>query len=75
MNKPSLIYNVDESGLPLDHRSPYALSKKGQKKVRHISSGNKAQVTVVGCINASGQAIPPFIVFDAKNHEFAIDRA
>jgi len=66
-NKPSQIYNVDESGVPLDHRSPYVLTKKGQKKVRYISSGNKAQITVVGCINASGQAIPPFIVFDAKN--------
>jgi len=23
MNKPSQIYNIDESGVPLDHRSPY----------------------------------------------------
>ena len=32
MNKPSQIYNVDESGAPLDHRLPYVLTKKGQKK-------------------------------------------
>jgi len=24
-------------------------------------------VTVVGCINAVGQALPPFVIFDAKN--------
>jgi len=64
MHKPSQIYNVDETGMPLDHRSPYVLNRKGQKKVWYCSSGNKAQVTVVGCI---GQAIPPFVVFDAKN--------
>ena len=67
MHKPSQIYNVDETGMPLDHRSPYVLTRKGQRKVRYCSSGNKAQVTVIGCINASGQAIPPFVVFDAKN--------
>ena len=57
---------MDKSGVPLDHWSPYVLTKKGQKKVRHVLFGNKAQITVVGCINAPGQAIPPFIVFDAK---------
>jgi len=46
MNKPSQIYNVDESGVPLDHRSPYVLTKKGQIRVQYISSGNKAQITV-----------------------------
>ena len=29
--KPSQIYNVDESGAPLDHQLPYVLTKKGQK--------------------------------------------
>ena len=32
MDKPSQIYNVDESGVPLDHRPPYVLTKKGQKR-------------------------------------------
>ena len=65
--KPAQIYNMDETGIPLDHRSPRVLAKKGQKKVRYCSTGNKSQVTVVGCINAVGQALPPFVVFDAKN--------
>ena len=65
--KPGQIYNMDETGIPLDHRSPRVLAKKGSKKVRYCSTGNKSQVTVVGCINAVGQALPPFVVFDAKN--------
>jgi len=68
MNKPSQIYNVDESGVSLYHRLPYILTKiKDQKSVRYVLSRNKAQITVIGCINASGQAVPPFIVFIAKN--------
>ena len=31
--KPAQIYNMDETGIPLDHRSPRVLAKKGQKKV------------------------------------------
>ena len=66
-DKPGQIYNMDESGVPLDHCSPRVLARRGQKKVRYSSTGNKSQITVVGCMNATGQAIPPFIVFDAKN--------
>ena len=57
-HKPGQIYNMDESGVPLDHRSPRVLARKGQKKVRYCSTGNKSQITVVGCINAIGQALP-----------------
>ena len=57
LDKPENIYNVDETGMPLDHRAPHILAKKGQKKVRCATSGNKSQVTVVGCINAVGQAL------------------
>lgn len=67
MDKPGQIYNVDESGMPLDHRPPHVLTTKGEKKVRYRTSGNKSQITVIGCVNAAGQAIPPFVIFDAKS--------
>ena len=67
MDKPSQIYNVDESGVPLNPRPPKIVTTKGRvtKKVRYRTSGRKGQVTVVGCANASGQAIPPMIIYDA----------
>ena len=40
--------------------------KKGTKKPRYRTSGQKAQIMVIGCENAVGQAIPPFIIFAAK---------
>ena len=59
MNSPEQIYNVDESGMPLK-----VITQKGQKKVRVRTTGDKSQITVVGCASASGQVIPPYIIFD-----------
>jgi len=61
IDKPGQIYNVDESGMPLDHR---LIAKKWQRKVRYC---NKSQIMVVACINAIGQTMPSFIIFNAKN--------
>lgn len=43
------------------------LAETGSKKVRYRQGGKKGQVTMVACANAVGHAIPPMIVFDAKN--------
>ena len=66
-DKPSQIYNVDESGVPLDPKPPNIVAEKGSKKVRYRVSGKKGQVTIVGCANATGQAIPPMVIFDAQS--------
>lgn len=39
---------------------------RGEKNPSTISSGMKSQVTVVGCVSASGQCIPPMVVWDRK---------
>ena len=54
MESPGQIYNVDETGMPLDHRSPKVVILRGQKKVCCHTSGNKSQITVFGCVSASG---------------------
>ena len=67
VNSSTQIYNVDETGMPLDHRPLKIVTKRGQKKVRCRTSGNKSQITVTGCVSAAGQAIPPFVTFNAKS--------
>ena len=57
MDKPEQIYNVDESGMPLDHRPPKVVSQKGQKKVRSRTSGNKSQI----CVSATGHMHFPLL--------------
>jgi len=63
MNAPHQIYNVDESGVPLDPKALNMVAKKGSEKVRVRSTGRKGQVARG---NAAGQVISPMIIFDAK---------
>ena len=76
LQHPSQIYNVDESGIPLDPMSPNIVSKRGVKKVRYCSARNKDQIKIVACGNAIGQVIPPMVIFDAKslNHHWTADK-
>ena len=67
LNNPSQLYNVDETGMPLDHRPPKIVTTRGQRKVRCRTSGNKSQITVIACVSAVGQVIPPFVIFDSKS--------
>ena len=53
-NRPQCIYNMDETGVPLEPRPPKVIARKGQKKIRYRTSGQKAQITVIGCGNAVG---------------------
>ena len=41
---PAQIYNMDETGVPLDHRPPSVVAKRGQKKVRSRVAGKKEQI-------------------------------
>ena len=47
--EPWRIYNVDETGMPLDPRKPRIITRLGTKKVQVMGSGNKHQITVVAC--------------------------
>lgn len=40
---------------------------RGVKNLLSVSSGSKAQVTVITCVIAAGQAIPPFIIWKQKS--------
>ena len=45
INKPTQIYNVDESGMPLDFRILKEVAQTGSKKVRYRKAGKKGQRT------------------------------
>ena len=57
---------MDETGVPLSPRPPKINAKKGQKKVRYRTTGDKAQITVIGCGSATGQALPPYIIISDR---------
>ena len=72
LNKASAIYNMDESGMPLDHKQLKRVAKRGTKKVYGRASGNKMQITIVACANAAGHTLPPMIIFKGEhlNHDY-----
>ena len=53
-NHPEAIYNMDETGALLEPRSPKVIARRGKKKVRCRTSGQKTQITVLGCGSATG---------------------
>lgn len=65
MESLNQIYNIDETGMPLNHSAPKIITRRGHKKVRYRTSGNKSQITVIGCVSATGHVIPPFVIFDS----------
>ncbi len=64
LNRPSCIFNCDETGVPLNPQSLKVVTEKGAKHPSYISSGCKIQVTVMACTCAAGYAIPPLVIFD-----------
>ena len=65
-NKPSQIFNLDETGMPLDPKPLSVVAKKGQKYPAAVGSGDKSQIIVLSCCNAAGYAMPPLLFSIAK---------
>ena len=65
----SRIYNVDETGMTIVQGSrSKVISIKGKKEVSKLSSAERGKlITAVTCMSASGNFIPPFLVFPRKN--------
>ena len=58
------IYNIDETGLTTVHKPVKVIAGKGVKQVGQVTSAERGTlVTMVGCINALGNFIPPFLIF------------
>ena len=50
--QPALLYNMDETGFPLDPKPLKTIHVVGDKNPLSLSSGSKAQVTVAACVSA-----------------------
>ena len=63
LTKPMHIYNMDEIGINVVHKSGRILTELGRKKVWALTPQVKSEkgktCTVVSCVSASGNVIPP----------------
>lgn len=66
----SRLYNMDETGISTTtNKPPKVLSMKGKRQVGIIAvaSAERGQLTtVIGCCNAAGSFLPPFLIFARK---------
>ena len=63
-DKSNKIFNLDESGMPLDPCPPKVITQNGVKHSVSITTGDKAQITTLACCSAAGYVIPPLVMFD-----------
>lgn len=66
LEKPCQINNIDETGLPLESKSSQLIIQQGKRNLAAVGSGNKAQITVVGCLSAGGSCLPPMVIQNRK---------
>ena len=57
---------MDESCFALSPKSPKCMLEVGTKTAAAVSSGDKAQITVLACIRAAGCCLPPMVIRDRK---------
>lgn len=65
-DKPGQIYNLDETGMPLDPKALKTIHVRGEKNPYAISSGQKTQISILACVSATGQCVPPLVIWDRK---------
>lgn len=62
--EPGDIYNVDETALTTVHKPAKILAEKNVKQVGSATSAERGTlVTLVGCVNAQGGFVPPFMIW------------
>ena len=67
ITKPMQVFNVDETGINIVHKPGKVLAELGQHHVYSIASAEKGKThTVVSCVSATGQVLPPMIVYPRK---------
>jgi hypothetical protein len=64
-NKPSRIFNVDETGIATEHSPPKVVCSK-EYKLQTITSARSATNTIIVGGHATGYHIPPYYICPGK---------
>ena len=59
--QPKKIWNLDETGVVLDHSAPRVLMK-AKDKCEMVSCGKSPTTTLIAAVSAYGESLPPYIV-------------
>ena len=53
--KPSCIWNMDETGLSLEHKPQKVIAARETKHLQSCTSGNREMITIIGTVSVAGQ--------------------
>ena len=70
-NKPEHIWNLDETGVSLDHSPPKVL-QFAKEKCRMLTAGKTPNTTMISAVNAIGETLAPFFIFKGKRVSAAL---
>ena len=62
----STLWNMDETGVQLEHIPSSVVARKGMKSVPGRVGGNRESISVLACVSAGGKAMPPFCIVKGK---------
>ncbi|VDH90293.1 Hypothetical predicted protein [Mytilus galloprovincialis] len=66
LEKPKMIWNMDECGKSFEHNPVKVVAEKGAKNVPGRTSAISTHVTIVACVNAMGDKMSPLLVVKGK---------
>ena len=67
LDKPQCWFNLDETSFCRDPGNTKVAGAKGSPATRRTGGNGRENTTVLACISANGEKLPPLIVFSAKN--------
>ncbi|KAJ8887888.1 hypothetical protein PR048_007372 [Dryococelus australis] len=74
IGKPGHIFNMDETGLPLNNKPGEVIAEKSSRSVSLITSGEKGEtISVLACINGKGSFLPQNCIFKGKTRTLNTD--
>ncbi|XP_033753088.1 uncharacterized protein LOC117336586 [Pecten maximus] len=63
---PTSIWNMDETGICLEHQPSRVIARQGSKSVPGRVGNSRENITFLPCVSAAGERMPPFIVGKGK---------
>ena len=66
-SKPQQIWNCDETSFCHDPSQTKVLASKGEKSSWLTAATGRENTSVLACVNAAGEKLPPFAIFKGKN--------
>ena len=62
------MWNCDETAFATDVASKRVLARRGERNVHETGGGSgREYITVLGCGSASGERLPPYVLYKGKN--------